>query len=134
MSRVLGIGTDLHNMLRFKDILIKNGLNGFKIQRFGQKVLHPKHELPILLNAIKDNDLNMCNKILSVSWCVKEAIYKTLDPIDQSQFKMSQWYKINDSNGKPIIGVDRDMKDEFICSLSHDSNFVSAFVLRQGSL
>lgn len=132
MPRVLAIGTDLHNMLRFRDILKGGGLNGFKTRRFGQRVLHPDHELPIFLKAIEKNDLELCNRILSVSWCVKEAIYKTLDPEDQKEFKMAQWYKINDFNGRPIIANSNYHKnEEFLCSITHDSDLVSAFVLRQ---
>ena len=69
-----------------------------------------------------------------MSWCLKEAIYKPLDSDDQKQFKMTQWYKINDSNGRPIIGVDQPIypkSEQSLCSITHDADLVSAFVLRQ---
>lgn len=132
MSRVLAVGTDLHSMLRFRGILERGGLNGFKSKRFGQRVLHPEHELPMFQKAVERADLEACNRILSVSWCVKEAIYKTLDPADQKTFQMARWYKVNDENGRPLVGVEGYARnEEFLCSITHDAHLVSAFVLRQ---
>lgn len=135
MSRILGIGTDLHKMSRFVEIIQRNGpLNTYKTKRFSERILNPVHELPKFQNFQNENNLQECCKLLSISWCIKEAVYKTLDPVDQKNFIMKDWYKINDEIGKPIVKNDdylKTRKETFLCSLTHDGGFVSSFILRQ---
>lgn len=133
MSRVISIGTDIHQFGRFLSILNRNGpLTAYKTQRFSERILNPVYELPKFEKYRQQNNIAECSRILSISWCVKEAIYKTLDDVDQSNFIMSHWYKINDQRGRPIIGnSNTTLKDDFLCSVSHDGDLVTAFVLRQ---
>ncbi|ODV84591.1 hypothetical protein CANARDRAFT_176818 [[Candida] arabinofermentans NRRL YB-2248] len=136
MSRIIAIGTDLHKVTRFSEILTRNGLNSFKTKRLSQKILNPKYELPNFEKNLNENNLNKCVSILSGSWCVKEAIFKTLDFENQKNFKMSDWFKINNLNGLPIIGNENYMKltlkeEEFLVSISHDGDYIISTVLRQ---
>ncbi len=135
MSKVLRLGTDLHRLNRFAEILQRNGpLTAFKTTRFSERILHPTNELPSFQEHIKSNDIEKCSKILSGAWCVKEAIYKTLDDDDQKNFIMSEWYKKNDLRGRPIIGNEnyamKHPDEEFQCSISHDGEYMSSVVLR----
>ncbi|AWU76528.1 hypothetical protein CAS74_000473 [Pichia kudriavzevii] len=135
MPKVLGIGTDIHKLSRFFDILKRNGpLDSYKTQRFSERILNPVYELPTFIEYKSKHDIERCARILSISWCVKEAIFKTLDGEDQSNFVMSDWYKTNDLRGRPQVGNDKYLKikqEEFLCSLSHDGNLVSSFIIRQ---
>ncbi|TID21928.1 hypothetical protein CANINC_003412 [Pichia inconspicua] len=134
MNRVISIGTDLHRFSRVENILKKNGpLISFKTKRFADRVLNPIHEKPLFQTYVQNNDILKCSRLLSTSWCVKEAIYKTLDDVEQANFSMSHWYKISDERGRPIIGNnDSIVKDKFLCSISHDGDLITAFVLRIG--
>lgn len=133
MSKVISIGTDIHKLNRFLTILQRNGpLETYKTRRFSERILNPTHELPIFETFRLKDDIERCAQILSVSWCVKESIYKTLDDEDQKGFIMNQWYKVNDERGRPKIGCENyKRKEEFLCSISHDGDLVSSFVLRQ---
>lgn len=81
------------------------------------------------------NETEECARILSVSWSVKEAVYKTLDDEDQREFIMKDWYKINDLRGRPLIcnPIYESLKknETFLCTISHDGDLVSSFVLRK---
>lgn len=129
MQRILGLGNDLHHMQRFRAIL--QSKNEYKITRFSQRVLHPKHELPIFEKSLNGDQRERCAEILSTSWCVKEAIYKTLTDEEQARFRMNQWYKVNSENGRPVIGNDCQVSGNFMVSISHDMDLVNAVVLRQ---
>lgn len=136
MSRVISIGTDIHQMSRFLIILKRNGpLTTYKTKRFSERILHPIYELPKFQKLLSENNIVECAKLLSISWCVKEAIYKTLDNEDQTEFIMKDWYKTNDNRGRPLIGnttyMTQKTNEEFLCSLSHDGDLVSSFILRQ---
>lgn len=136
MSEIISIGTDIHKMSRFLHILKRNGpLTVFKTKRFSERILNAKHELPKFNKYLSMNNTEECARILSVSWSVKEAIYKTLDDEDQRDFRMKDWYKINDERGRPLIYnpiYDALRKKEaFLCSISHDGDLVSSFVLRK---
>lgn len=139
MSRVISIGNDLHQMSRFLNILKRNGsLESYKTKRFSERILNPTFELPKFKKFLENNNIEECAKILSISWSIKESIYKTLDDKDQHEFIMKDWYKTNDERGRPIIGnhnymsVKRD--ESFLCSISHDGGFVNTFVLRQSNI
>lgn len=134
MSKVIRVGTDIHQLSRFVSILQRNGaLTAYKTKRFSERILHPTYELPKFEEYRLKNKIEECARILSISWCIKEAIYKTLDDENQNNFVMSEWYKTNDERGRPIIGNEsyNRTNEEFLCSISHDGNMVSSFVLRQ---
>lgn len=123
-------------MSRFLGILKRNGpLTTYKTQRFSERILNPLFELPRFRENLSKNNIEECARILSISWCIKEAIYKTLDDEDQRNFIMKDWYKRNDERGRPVIGnveYSKRKKDEkFLCSISHDGDLVNSFVLRQ---
>lgn len=139
MSRVLSIGNDIHQMSRFLKILKRNGsLEQFKTKRFSERILNPEFELPKFQEALKNNDIERCAKILSVSWSIKESIYKTLDNNNQRNFVMKDWYKTNDERGRPIIGNKKyllnNKGEQFLCSISHDGGFINTVVLRQSNI
>lgn len=133
MSRIIGIGTDVHHFSRVQNILKRNGqLAAFKTKRFTERILNPTYELPLFHQYAQKNNIEECSRILSTAWCVKEAIYKTLNDAEQASFSMNCWYKINDERGRPVIGNTLSMmNDEFLCSISHDGDLITAFVLRQ---
>ncbi|ODV95247.1 hypothetical protein PACTADRAFT_49995 [Pachysolen tannophilus NRRL Y-2460] len=85
----------------------------------------------------EDTNFKHCVSLLSTSWCLKEALYKVLDPnFQKSGFNFKDWYKINDlDTGKPIlIGetyTSKHANEEFLISLSHDGDYVYSVVLRQ---
>lgn len=136
MAEIISIGTDLHKISRFLNILKRNGpLTAFKTRRFSERILNPTHELPTFKKYMLANKTEDCARMLSVSWSVKEAIYKTLDDEDQRKFVMKDWYKINDDRGRPLIGnsTHQSIKENevFLCTISHDGDLVNSFVLRK---
>ncbi len=138
MSKVISIGTDIHLLGRFKNILLRNGsLAEFKTRRLCQKILNEKYELPVFKMYMDKNDIDSCSEIIAGAWCVKEAIYKCLDHQDQVTFSMAQWWKSHDANGKPVIGNENYFKgengkaEEFLCTVSHDGSYIISTVLRQ---
>lgn len=151
MSRILAIGCDLHQLSRVRKIVDRDGLNSSKIKRLSERILHPKNELVKFnelkesinlqnTNSARDSDriIESCCNILSVSWCCKEAIFKTLDLKDQKTFSFKDWYKINDLNGRPFIYNDNYLKsnenEEFLLTISHDNDLIISTVLRQLNL
>mgnify|MGYP003363050452 FL=1 len=137
-SKVVAIGSDLHLLGRFKNILRRNGpLTEFKTKRLCQRILNEKHELPLFQKYMRKNDIDSCSNVMAGAWCVKEAIYKCLDSQDQKTFRMAQWWKSHDVNGKPIIKnenyfkTDKGKAEEFFCTISHDGNYIFSIVLRQ---
>ncbi|GME67491.1 unnamed protein product [[Candida] boidinii] len=150
MSKILAIGCDLHQLSRVRKIVDRDGLNSSKVKRLSERILHPKNEL-VKFNELKGSinpqiaktaDFNRviesCCNILSVSWCCKEAVFKTLDSKDQKVFSFKDWYKINDLNGRPFIYNDNYLKsnqnEEFLLTISHDNDLIISTVLRQLNL
>jgi phosphopantetheine--protein transferase-like protein len=134
MSRVLGIGTDLLQVSRIAKIVAKNGIVSAKTTRFAQRILHHQHELPKFQGYQSSSDTSQAIKLLSGSWCVKEALFKSLSPSSQKTFRMKDWYKYNSSEGIPQIDgiyTTEHPNEEFLISISHDSDLITSTVLRQ---
>ncbi|CAI5757286.1 unnamed protein product [Candida verbasci] len=124
LSYTIGIGIDIINITRFERLLEKGGTF---TNRLSKRILHPNE-------LLKFNKLNGKRKIefITGSWASKEALFKTLDIEDQKQFNFNQWYRSYNNHGKPFIWNDAYFKnEEFHLSLSHDSSFIIATVLRQ---
>lgn len=135
MSKVLGIGTDLLQVSRILNLIQKNGVQSTVITRFAERILHPEKELPIFRSYQQEEQTHEITKLLSGRWCVKESIYKSLSSVEQKKFHMNHWYKFNTIEGIPKIKNDEYFKlypqEEFLITLSHDSDFVTSTVLRQ---
>lgn len=123
---VAGLGCDLHNMSRMRS-LVSRHWGTSKMMKWQNKILHPKEIM--VAKTIKTQDELV--KYLSVRWCVKEALYKSLDLNRQSNFSMVNWCKSNDEAGQPVICGDQLLPNEkFMLTLSHDGDLVMAVVLR----
>lgn len=119
---ILGLGTDIAYIPRFASILVTK--HPKYVARLAQRVLHPKYELPafqelynpthfqkplsetesVNLKGEADGDSNeqvgqesvqKAAQYLAARWAVKEALYKSLDPIDQLHCRFNHWYKTN---------------------------------------
>ncbi|GMM37826.1 hypothetical protein DASC09_051510 [Saccharomycopsis crataegensis] len=155
MSRqVLGLGNDVVNIQRFRNILVHHGINSSYVKRLTQRILNERHEYPrfasllpkgisgeISGDKIDSSTLHRCCQILAGSWASKEALFKSLDPHHQKHFVFKNWYKWNDENGKPNIQIDRSVapsdnmtEDQFMLSISHDGDMLIATVLRIGNV
>lgn len=122
----IAIGIDIVRCNRFRHILTTR--NAAYIQRLGQRILHPRHELPLMDNS----DIDKSTRVLAGSWAVKEAVYKTLDSEHQKQFQFNKWYRSYDDRGKPSVGSDLYTRNEdFLMSMSHDGDILVATVLRK---
>lgn len=134
---VLGIGVDLLKTSRFQQLLLKHEkqVNSDFAKRLSQRILHPKRELPSFEEAAEANDLRRCILILSGSWAAKEAVFKSLDVEDQSEFQFKDWYRFYNGRGKPYIQNDdyqlKNPDEEFLLSISHDVDLLVAYVTRQ---
>lgn len=130
---VRGIGVDIVKVSRFHRILNTFTGRNKTIERFGTKVLHPVHEQPQFMQYVRQSDVCSSARLLSGSWCVKEAVFKSLSPAEQARFRFRDWYKINDADGRPVVRNDTySPQDEFLVSVSHDGDYVVSYVLRQG--
>lgn len=133
-GKVLGLGTDIYKVGRFRAILERDGLDGTKIGRLCDRVLNSSHELPEFEKLRSAKDLDGCERLLAGSWSLKEAIYKSLDDEDQKLFAMNRWWKLNGDRGRPVIGGDylaEKRSEEFKCSVSHDGEYMISTVIRQ---
>lgn len=119
---ILGLGTDIAYIPRFASILVTK--HPKYVARLAQRVLHPKYELPAFQELydsthfqkplpeaesvnLKGKAGGNCNvqagqesvqkaaQYLAARWAVKEALYKSLDPIDQLHCRFNHWYKTN---------------------------------------
>ncbi|ODV77436.1 4'-phosphopantetheinyl transferase [Suhomyces tanzawaensis NRRL Y-17324] len=121
----LGIGVDVVHTPRFQRILARND---DYVARFMARILHPS-ERPRFVESPPAQQINQ----LSGAWAAKEALFKTLDPVDQKRFQFNQWYRHYNPQGKPFIRNDhyQHKDEEFLLSVSHDGEVLVANVLRQ---
>lgn len=131
-TMILGIGCDLLKVSRIERIVRRQGLNGKTLDRFATRILHPvEREQFVALR--RSDDIAGTVRLLSGSWCCKEAVFKSLDPGRQAKFRFNRWYKSNDEYGRPTIcGDDVNNTDRFLVSVSHDGDMIMSTVLRQG--
>lgn len=120
---VLGIGVDVVRVSRILRLL-ENTKKG----RFIQRVLHPSE-----VKNFHNHDNETVARYVAGCWAAKEAVFKTLDPKDQKKFQFKRWYRYSEA-GRPYIGFDEKMADEFLLSISHDGDILVATVLRQKKL
>ncbi|AOA61806.1 Phosphopantetheine:protein transferase [Komagataella phaffii CBS 7435] len=135
---VLGIGTDLIRKTRFETILTKHNypnVTSSHVVRLAKRILHPEREYPLFLKSSKDCDKSQCVQLLAGSWCVKEALFKSLSYSDQQLFSFKDWFKLNDPKGRPFI-MNQDYftkhpNEEFLVSITHDGDYIASTVIRQ---
>lgn len=121
---VLGIGIDLIKILRISRILT---LKGDRAGRFCRRVLHQKE-----LDVLRSLSPSASATYVAGSWAAKEALFKTIDPVDQKNFQFNQWYRTS-VHQKPAIFFDGVRNDQFLLSILHDGDHLVATVLRQSS-
>lgn len=94
-------------------------------------------ELPIFQKYVVNNELERTIRVLAGSWAMKEAVYKCLDDKAQNSQSFRDWYKFNADNGRPMVGglyLERNPKEEFLLSISHDNDTLIASVIRQAEI
>ncbi|VVT48807.1 uncharacterized protein SAPINGB_P001961 [Magnusiomyces paraingens] len=149
---ILGLGSDIAHIPRFIAIA-----SGPRAARMASRVLHPSHEAPkfhaLLQTPTAANGagtgIELAAKYLATCWAVKEALYKTLDPIDQAHCRFNKWHResvlpVNlkqdslpnvDRFRKPTIINNRysekHPKERFHLTISHDGEYVFATVIRE---
>lgn len=65
MGFVLGIGTDIVKLARFRKIVLRDGLSSKRTESFAQKILHPEHELPVFKRCVVENDVEKSIRLLA---------------------------------------------------------------------
>lgn len=99
---ILGLGTDITCLPRFINLIKSNSSK--RVLRLATRILHSKYEKPRFIelynnnNSINNNHTNDDNilksaKFLATAWACKEALYKSLDPIDQMSCRFNHWHK-----------------------------------------
>lgn len=131
MHQVVGLGTDIVRILRFRKILAARGLASLFVARLGARILEPLAELPLFKRYVDLGNIDKTASFLAGSWAVKEALFKALDVADQRKFEFRKWAKLNDSNGRPFVSGTNSLNDKFMVTVSHDEDILVATVLRQ---
>ena len=127
---IIGIGTDILNLERFKKTLNKYD------QKFIDRI-YGKNEILIL-----QNKLNVSTNYLGKRFSAKEATWKALSPARGEGLFFREIEILNDINGKPYLFfsgktkqyIDKKEKKlkaklKFNISLSDDNPFVITFVV-----
>lgn len=137
---ILGVGHDLAYLPRFVELLRTRSPR--RIARLSTRILHPTRERPrfdaALANATGDTDTEGSTagaaKVLATAWSCKEALFKSLDAHAQRHCRFNEWYRAHSSEGRPLIANEQYMAanphERFHLSVSHDGEYVSAFVVR----
>lgn len=93
---VLGLGTDIAYIPRFVTLIQSKSPE--HVSRVAQRVLHPQHELPKFSSLLDSSDHSgskgphKAAHYLAARWAIKEALYKSLDPIDQLSTRFNSWH------------------------------------------
>lgn len=127
---ILGIGHDLAHVPRFLHLLTTR--RPARIARLAQRILHPQHELGRFKAAPTPAAAAL---YLATAWACKEAVFKALAPGEQPQCRFNEWYKGKEQHGGPRVVPpveyrDRNEGERIMVSVSHDGEYVSAFVVR----
>jgi phosphopantetheine--protein transferase-like protein len=152
VAMILGIGHDIVHLPRFVTFLRTRSAR--RVKRLAQRVLHPVYEQPQFNaafaaakseeNNTPSNELVRAAHLLANAWACKEALYKALDETDQPHCQFNAWYKhklnnnnkTNSTSGKPAIACDAyaatHPAETFWLSVSHDGDYLTAFVVREG--
>lgn len=150
---ILGLGNDVAHLPRFVALLKTR--HSARIDRLAARILHPTHEAPKFHGLLKattsdaDSDarVHAAARFLATAWATKEALYKTLDAVDQARCRFSHWHKAavppvvaptahnSDRFRKPAIVNEKyartHTQERFHLSISHDGDYVFATVIRE---
>ena len=127
---IIGIGTDILNLERFKKTLDKFD------QKFIDRI-YGKNEI-----LISQNKLKVSTNYLGKRFSAKEATWKALSPVRGDGLIFREIEILNDTNGKPYLFFSGKTKEyinkkeknlkaklKFNISLSDDNPFVITFVV-----
>ena len=127
---IIGIGTDILNLERFKKTLNKYD------QKFIDRI-YGKNEI-----LISQNKLQVSTNYLGKRFSAKEATWKALSPVRGDGLVFREIEILNDTNGKPYLYFSGKTKEyinkkeknlkaklKFDISLSDDTPFVISFVV-----
>ena len=127
---IIGIGTDILNLERFKKTLDKFD------QKFIDRI-YGKNEI-----LISQNKLQVSTNYLGKRFSAKEATWKALSPVRGDGLVFREIEILNDTNGKPYLFFSGKTKEyinkkeknlkaklKFNISLSDDNPFVITFVV-----
>lgn len=125
---LVGLGVDVLHISRFSSLIAHKGLMSSYVTRLAGRVLH-KSELARFEQHRQQHNVDRCVKELAGSWCVKEALYKSLDDERQLSFQFKHWWREQGPRGRPQIGGGRP-DEHFLVSVSHDGDVMMASVAR----
>ena len=127
---IIGIGTDILNLERFKKTLDKFD------QKFIDRI-YGKNEI-----LISQNKLQVSTNYLGKRFSAKEATWKALSPVRGDGLVFKEIEILNDTNGKPYLFFSGKTKEfiekkeknlkaklKFNISISDDNPFVITFVV-----
>lgn len=153
MNRVLGIGTDIVYIPRFRELLLKYG-DSPTFNRITSKFMNMEEQRHLygLYKVNKPNSLNSSARYMAGIWAAKESSYKALScfiPFDELPparvIYSGLLRKNNESNGRPIITYSNKFESQFpeysevynkyignkvsfLTSISHDTDYLVSFV------
>ena len=121
MTNIFGLGTDILEIERFKDVLDEHG------QKFLDKIFS-KREQEYCLRC-KDPTSRF-----TVRFCAKEAVVKSLGTGFGKEISFQDIEILNDPSGKPTVTLSSKCsnyfgKPTFHISLSHSKHYATATVI-----
>ncbi|KAG9027714.1 hypothetical protein FRB95_007446 [Tulasnella sp. JGI-2019a] len=126
---ILGIGVDILQLIRFKSLTSRRG-----IERVARRILSQEELVEFdhrLGSTVAPGDLL---KYLAVRWAVKEAAYKALYPSYKATWKELTLLR-QDSTPKPALVFTRSRTDghrlRLHVSISHDGDYIIAQVVAE---
>lgn len=129
---ILGVGHDLAYVPRFVTLLRTR--SDRRVARLAQRILHPRAELPVFAAVAAGTGQAAAARYLANAWACKEALFKSLSAADQRACRFNDWYKSHTAEGRPTIQCDEYAKahpaEQFHLSVSHDGDYLSAFIIR----
>ncbi|KAL0077132.1 4'-phosphopantetheinyl transferase [Phycomyces blakesleeanus] len=129
---ILGIGVDLLHLPRLASLVARRGSGGLA-KRILSKNEHEMFTRKFPTSECRDQVVQEQQLMfLAKRWCIKEAIYKALFPVQKLEWKQVTVTKLK---GKPVVEVDNakayGIKGVHV-SLSHDGDYVIAQILLEG--
>ncbi|KAK9447903.1 4'-phosphopantetheinyl transferase [Limtongia smithiae] len=118
------VGVDILHIPRIADVLARTP---FSARRFPTRVLHA-YELA-RYNALREKSPEAATLFVARCWAIKEAVFKTLDDVEQREFAFKSWRTITNTHPRPVAVHDSGSGD-FLVSVSHDGEYLVAFVSR----
>ncbi|KAG8845867.1 hypothetical protein FRB96_002235 [Tulasnella sp. 330] len=125
---ILGIGIDILQLLRFKSLTARRGL-----EPMARRILSAEELMEFERRSSSSTPCQL-QMHLAVRWAAKEAAYKALFPSYKATWKELTLSR-HEANPKPNLAFrpigKEDPKLKFHVSISHDGDYVIAQVLAE---